>query len=63
MKGTAIIALATFAFWLAPGGVSWAGDHPKPKGNDTGCCFSFDNSPVNLVFCTTPGACTIGPQP
>jgi hypothetical protein len=36
-------------------------DPPKPHGNDTGCCFSFDNSPVNIVFCTTKDACTIAP--
>lgn len=30
---------------------------PPPKHDDSGCCFQFDNSPVNLVFCTTADAC------
>lgn len=51
-----VIALAA-----TPSGTAWAGDHdPKPR-NDTGCCASFDNSPVTLVFCTVPGSCTITP--
>lgn len=55
-----VVAVMTVA--LSAPGTAWAGEHdPKPKGNDTGCCFSFDNSPVNLVFCTVPGSCTITP--
>lgn len=57
-----MLALATFAFWLAPGGTSWGADKPPP---DQGCCvvFDFQHSPVNVVFCTTPGACRIGGTP
>lgn len=36
-------------------------DPPKPHGNDTGCCLSFDNSPVTIVLCQVPGSCTIAP--
>lgn len=36
-------------------------DEDPPNGNDTGCCFSFDDSPVNLVFCMTKDACRIEP--
>lgn len=52
------IAAAVFAavLVLLPAGPAHA-DDDDPRGNDTGCCFSFDNSPVNLVFCTVPGAC------
>lgn len=37
---------------------AYAGENPPPpKHDDSGCCFQFDNSPVNLVFCMTDGAC------
>lgn len=54
-----ITAFALTAALLAP-----AGHHdptPHQKHDDTGCCASFDNSPVQLVFCTTKDACTITP--
>lgn len=31
----------------------------EDKPNKTGCCFSFDNSPVNVLFCMTPDSCKI----
>lgn len=51
-------ALALTAALLLPG----AHHDPPPKHDDTGCCFQFDNSPVNIVFCTVPGACTVRPK-
>lgn len=56
-----MLALVAAAGMLVPSylmttGTAWADDHP-PKHDDNGCCFQFDNSPVNLVFCTTPNAC------
>lgn len=40
--------------------VAYAAD-PVPPG--TGCCFSFERSPVNIVFCTTAGACRFEQPP
>lgn len=54
-----MVLLATFAFWLAPGGTSWAEEVPP----GTGCCFSFDKSPINVVFCNVQGACTFQSPP
>lgn len=53
--------LLTAALLFACAAPASAHEGPPPKGNDTGCCFSFDNSPVNLVFCTTKDACRIEP--
>jgi hypothetical protein len=39
---------------------AYADEKPPPKDSETGCCFSFNNSPVNLVFCTTADACRFG---
>lgn len=49
------ILLAIAVSVLALGGTAYA-DEPDPP-NRTGCCFSFDDSPVNVVFCSVPDAC------
>lgn len=50
------IALATLiTATIVGGGVALAGEPDPP--NKTGCCFSFDDSPVNIIFCAVPGAC------
>lgn len=54
-----LIAVAIAAAALVMPATAYADE--KPPGNDTGCCFSFDDSPVNVIFCTVPGACVIAP--
>lgn len=51
-----MIAQAALAvLLLAP-----AAQQPPPKHDDSGCCFQFDNSPVQVFFCTTADACRTG---
>lgn len=44
-------------------GAGPAGASEEDPPNRTGCCASFDNSPVTLVFCMTEHACTLEPKP
>jgi hypothetical protein len=57
----AAIAAAVLVFVCA--GPAAAVPDPPPKGNNTGCCLSFDDSPVNAVFCFVPGACVFTGPP
>lgn len=54
-----VLALAALAVLLGAG--TAAADDTDPP-NRTGCCFSFDHSPVTAVFCLTDGACRFGPK-
>lgn len=55
MKRVIAITSLVAASMLTGGTAAWA-DEPDPP-NRTGCCFSFDDSPVNIIFCAVPGAC------
>lgn len=57
MTGRAAV-LALVAVLLAPGAAA-AADHDDKPPNRTGCCFSFDDSPVDIVICAVPDACRI----
>lgn len=57
---TALLATITTALLVSLGGTAQAGEKPDPP-NRTGCCFSFDHSPVQVFFCEVPGACVIEP--
>lgn len=61
MKILRVAVIAT-VLALAPATAAHADTDP-PKGNDTGCCFSFDDSPVNIFFCATKDACRIEVPP
>lgn len=56
MKTLIVSAIALVALLQGP---SASADEKPPTGNDTGCCFSFDDSPVTLVFCMTENACRL----
>lgn len=51
---TTLLATIIAASLLSLGGTAYADDDPP---NRTGCCFSFDDSPVNIVFCNAADAC------
>lgn len=54
-----VSGLAVIMWALLPVGAAHADEVPP----GTGCCFSFDKSPVTLVFCMTADACRIGAKP
>lgn len=57
------IGAATVAVLALLPGTAWASNDPDPVPPGTGCCFSFDHSPVTVVFCQVPNSCTITPEP
>jgi hypothetical protein len=52
---TAVLTMIAVSM-LTGGTAAWAHE-PDPPGKNTGCCFSFDDSPVNIIFCAVPEAC------
>lgn len=53
--------ITNLAIALALAATPVAHDDNDDRPNRTGCCVSFDHSPV--VLCLTDGACRFGPKP
>lgn len=60
MRNHAVSVAIITALLLPLGATAQAAEKPDPP-NRTGCCFSFDHSPVQVFFCNVPGACVVEP--